>query len=78
MNNVVMSSECEIPVLGGMYKDHEKGRKFRPWVNGNLGPLCNCSEILSDILLPYMHEIKSKMKKGRAVSSTEELIANID
>lgn len=28
MNNVVMSSECEIPVLGGMYKDHKKGRKF--------------------------------------------------
>ena len=51
LKNLVVSPDGEIPVLGGMYKDHKSGRNFRPFVNGNVGPIANISNILSKILM---------------------------
>ena len=45
MNNVHVSNFSELPVKSGMYKDHKDGRKYRPYVNGNVGPISNISEI---------------------------------
>ena len=39
MNNVHVSNYIAIPVQSGMYKDHKEGRKYRPYVNGNVGPI---------------------------------------
>ena len=41
LNNVHVSNFSELPIKSGMYKDHKEGRKYRPYVNGNVGPISN-------------------------------------
>ena len=39
LNNVHVSPNSEVPIKSGMYKDHKEGRKYRPYVNGKVGPI---------------------------------------
>ena len=75
MNNVHVSHDSEIPIYRGLYKDHKEGRKYRPLVNGNVGPVSSVSEIVSIILKPYMQELKEKSNPENTVKSTEELLS---
>ena len=65
IENVVTTIDGEIPVLRGLHKDHKEGRKMRPLVNGNVGPLRNLSDILSDILDHYMEELQEMFVKAQ-------------
>ena len=49
-NNVHVAYNCEVPVVGGLQKDHKPGKPMRPWVNGNTGPLVNLSDVVSVLL----------------------------
>ena len=62
MNNVHVSNYIAIPVQSGMYKDHKEGRKYRPYVNGNVGPIWNLSEIISLYLKGYVWKLRQKVE----------------
>ena len=47
IKNVVVAEDSELPIKSGMFKDHKLGRKYRPLVNGNIGPIANISKIVS-------------------------------
>merc|ERR1712082_302710 len=59
MNNVHVTTNGEVPVLSGLHKSHKSGRKMRPVVNGNTGPLSNFSDIVSDVLEYYFEDLKN-------------------
>ena len=58
LKNVHVAEDSEIPIKSGMFKDHKAGRKYRPMVNGNIGPISNVSEIVSLVLKCYVQEPK--------------------
>ena len=72
--NILSTVEGELPVMGGMFKDHKSGLKYRPYVNGNIGPIAKCSNIMSVLLVNYVENIKENLG-FRHSKSTEELIA---
>ena len=74
VSNVHVANDCELPVYSGLPKDHKIGRKYRPLVNGNTGPLANLSELTSDILKPFLEELKVKVLADNVCKSTEELL----
>ena len=74
LSNVHVANDCELPVYSGLLKDHKIGRKYRPLVNGNTGPLANLSELTSDILKPFLEELKVKVLADNVCKSTEELL----
>ena len=78
MNNVIVAEHSEVPVLSGLYKDHKDGKKFRPLVNGNIGPISRLSELMSLILKSYMLELKERISSESTVKSTEELLDFIE
>ena len=73
-NNIIVTTDGEIPVICGHYKDHKSGRNFRPLVNGNVGPIANTSNILSVTLVKYVNELKEKIGDTSS-KSTEEMLA---
>ena len=73
MYNVHMSTNLSVPVLSGLHKVHKSGRKMRPLVNGNTGPLSNFSDILSDVLEAYVEELRNKVD-NQVCKSTENLL----
>ena len=74
INNIHVDLCSEIPYMRGLYKDHKIGRKYRPLVNGNVGPVSSLSEILSIILRSYMQELCEIVGHENTVKSTEELL----
>ena len=75
LNNAHNSNYSDIPVKSGMYKDQKEGRKYRPYVNANVGPISNLSEIISLYLKGYVWELRQKVGINYTVESTEELCA---
>ena len=73
LSNAHSSPFGEIPTLNGRFKDHKEGRKMRQVVNGNVGPLRNLSEILSDIVKCFIDE-----RDPNTIKSTEELLAALE
>ena len=61
-------------MLSGLHKDHKPGRSKRPVVNGNVGPMTNLSNITSDLLEPFLEELREKVEKNNTCKSTEELL----
>ena len=78
ISNVHVDSSSELPFMRGLYKDHKKGRKYRPVVNGNVGPVSNLSEILSLILKGYMQELQQIVGSKDTIKSTEELLSHFE
>ena len=78
LKNVHVAEESEIPVKSGMFKDHKKGKKYRPMVNGNIGPIANVSEIISLVLKSYMQELQEKVGMDNIIQSTEELLSVVE
>ena len=76
MNNVHMSSKSQLPVINGLHKDHKDGNKKRPVVNGNIGPVSNSSNLVSDALEPFVDELRETIEKENTCKSTEELISH--
>ena len=76
LNNVHMSSQTQLPVLNGLHKDHKAGNNKRQLVNGNIGPVSNLSNTISDILEPYLEEIREKVEGENTCKSVEELISH--
>ena len=60
LQNIVIALNGEIPVKSGMYKDHKDGRKYRPFVNGNIGPISNVSNLMNKVLAKYVERLKIK------------------
>ena len=75
LKNIHVDCYSELPFLKGLFKDHKSGRKYRPLVNGNVGPISSLSEILSLILKGYMHELQEKVGYKQTLGSTEEFLA---
>ena len=57
-----MFTETELPVMCGLPKDHKPGREMRALVNGNLGPTSGLSNTLSDILNPFVDELRENIE----------------
>ena len=76
LKNVHVANFTELPVMSGLPKDHKSGRKKRAVVNGNVGPVSHLSNILSDVLNPYLAQLNSKI--GKTVQNTEELISEFE
>ena len=71
-----MANFSELPVLSGLHKDHKQGRNKRAVVNGNTGPIAPLSNILSDILQPYVSNLKNDI--GKICENTEELLSEFE
>ena len=75
MNNAHVSHQTELPIERGLYKDHKEGRAMRPLVNGNIGPADGLNNIASDILEPFVEELRIKHEGKNTCKSTEEAIS---
>ena len=75
LSNVHVDNFSELPSLRGLFKDHKNGRKYRPLVNGNVGPLSSLSEILSLLMKAYVQELRLQVGNRDTVKSTEELLS---
>ena len=78
LNNVHVDLSSELPHMRGLFKDHKHGRKYRPLVNGNVGPISSLSEILSVILKGYMLELQQMVGPTDTIKSTEELLSQFE